>query len=214
MESLDILLMHCSGPGGAAITARRAPGRAGDSGLSLPPGIRCSIVRAPTEDDIMTVPAPLELYQESVQPDWIDYNGHMNVAYYVLAFDHACDAFLDYIGMDEAYRARTGGTTFAVEAHVTYQNELAEGNLMRFTTQLLGYDEKRIHYILKMYHAEEGYVAATTEWLSVHVDLEARRVVPMPEEITSRLAAIHATHQELPWPSEAGRAVSLSRNVK
>ena len=59
----------------------------------------------------MTVPVPLELHREPVRPEWIDYNGHMKLAYYLLAFDHACDAFLDYIGMDEAYRARTGGTT-------------------------------------------------------------------------------------------------------
>ena len=73
----------------------------------------------------MPVPAPLDLHREPVRPEWIDYNGHMNVAYYLLAFDHACDAFLDYMGMDDASRARTGGTTFTVEAHVTYQREVA-----------------------------------------------------------------------------------------
>ena len=162
----------------------------------------------------MTVPAPLDLHREAVRPEWIDYNGHMNVAYYVLAFDHACDAFLDYIGMDEAYRERTGGTTFTVEAHVTYQREVAEGNPLRFTTQLLGYDAKRIHFFVQMYHADEGYLAATVEWLTLHVDLEARRVAPMPDEITSRLAEIHATHKALPRPPEAGRAVTLSGNRK
>ncbi len=160
----------------------------------------------------MTVPAPLDLHREAVRPEWIDYNGHMNVAYYLLAFDHAFDAFLDYIGMDEAYRKRTGGTTFTVEAHVTYQREVAEGNPLRFTTQLLGYDAKRIHFFVRMYHADEGYLAATVEWLALHVDLEARRVAPMPDEITSRLAEIHATHKDMPRPPEAGRAVTLSGN--
>ena len=93
----------------------------------------------------MTVPAPLELHREVVLPEWIDYNGHMNVAYHVLAFDHACDAFLDYVGLDETYRTRTGGTTFAAECHITYLRELDAGAPLRFATQLFDYDEKRFH---------------------------------------------------------------------
>ena len=162
----------------------------------------------------MTVPVPLELHREPVRPEWIDYNGHMNVAYYLLAFDHACDAFLDYIGMDEAYRARTGGTTFTVEAHVTYLREVHEGDPLRFAIQLLGYDKKRIQFFVQMYHGEQGYLAATVEWLTLHIDLAARRVSPMPEEITSRLAEIYATHKDLPWPPEAGCAISLSKKRK
>ena len=81
---------------------------------------------------------------------WLDDNGHMNVAYYVLAFDHACDDFLDTIGMTDAYRARSGGTTFAAELHITYQREVVAGDPLRFTSQLLGCEEKRIHFILHM----------------------------------------------------------------
>ena len=62
----------------------------------------------------MTIPAPLEIYRAVVEPDWIDYNGHMNVAYYVLVFDRATDAFLDYIGLDDALRAAAGSSTFSV----------------------------------------------------------------------------------------------------
>ncbi len=159
----------------------------------------------------MSVPAPLDLHRETVRPEWIDYNGHMNVAYYVLAFDHACDAFLEYIGLDEAYRERTGGTTFTVEAHVTYQREVHEGDPLRFSIQLLGYDDKRIHFFVQMYHAEQGYLAATVEWLTLHVDLAARRVAPMPPEIAARLAAIYARHKDLPRPPEVGQAVTLTK---
>lgn len=155
------------------------------------------------------IPAPLELHTEVVRPEWIDYNGHMNVAYYLLAFDHACDAFLDFIGLDEAYRGRTGGTTFAAECHVTYQREVGVGDRLRFDTQLIGFDEKRIHYFQRMHHDEEGYLAATTEWMSLHVDSTARRVAPMPREITDRLAAIAATHRSLPRPPEAGRVIGI-----
>jgi acyl-CoA thioester hydrolase len=141
----------------------------------------------------------------------LDYNGHMNVAYYVLAFDNACDSFLDHIGMTDAYRARSGGTTFAAEMHITYQREVVAGDPLRFTSHLLGFDNKRIHFILHMYHAERGYLAATSEWMSLYVDLASRRVTAMPEEISSRLAAIYATHKKLPRPPEAGRTMSLAR---
>ena len=157
----------------------------------------------------MPIPAPLQLHQESVRPEWIDYNGHMNVAYYVLAFDHAVDAFLDFIGMDEDYRKRTGGTTFSVDCHVTYQREVSDGDPLRFTSQLLAYDEKRIHHFHHMYHAEDGFLAATCEWLSLHVDLEARRVVPMGADIATRLAATLQSHKDLPRPAEAGRGIAM-----
>ncbi len=155
--------------------------------------------------------APLELSQGVVRPEWLDYNGHMNVAYYVLAFDHACDSFLDHIGMTDAYRARSGGTTFAAEMHITYQREVMAGDPLRFTGHLLGFDKKRIHFILHMYHAEQGYLAATSEWMSLYVDLATRRVAAMPEEISSRLAEIHAIHKKLPRPPEAGRIMGLVR---
>ena len=155
----------------------------------------------------MSIAAPLELFSERVQPEWIDYNGHMNVAFYVLAFDHATDAFFDFLGLDEAYRTTTGNSTFAVEAHVTYQREVAKGDELRFTTQLLGFDHKRIHFFHRMYHAEQGFLAATAEWLSLHVDLAQRRVAPMPEAIAGRLAEVHAAHGALPVPPEVGRVI-------
>ncbi len=155
----------------------------------------------------MSVAAPLDLFREKVQPEWIDYNGHMNVAYYVLAFDHATDAFFDHIGLDEGYRSTTGNSTFAVEAHVTYQREVAEGDELRFTTQLLGFDEKRIHFFHNMYHADQGFLAATAEWLSLHIDMGRRRVAPIPSAIAARLAEIHVTHEALQVPAEVGRVI-------
>ena len=153
----------------------------------------------------------LELHREPVRSEWIDYNGHMNVAYYVLAFDHATDAFLDHLGMDEAYRRETGGSTFTAESYVTYQREVHEGDPLRFTTQLIGYDSKRVHYFHSMHHETEGYLAATNELLSLHVDLNQRRVSEMPAKILENLAAIEALQASLPLPEEAGRSVALKR---
>jgi len=162
----------------------------------------------------MSIPAPLSLHRDVVRPEWIDYNGHMNVAYYLLAFDQACDAFIDFIGMDGPFRERTGGTTFAVDCHLPYQQEVSGGDPLRFESQLLAFDDKRVHHFHRMYHAEQGYLAATCEWLSLYVDLPTRRVTTLPTDIAARLSAVLAAHKALDWPLEAGRGVGLRAKEK
>lgn len=156
---------------------------------------------------VMEIEAPFSTHKGRVLPEWVDYNGHMAVTYYILAFDQATDAFLEYLGIDENYRLETGGSTFAVEAHVTYRREVNEGDPLRFTTQLLGFDEKRIRFFHHMNHGSEGYLAATTEWLSLHVNLSTRRVSPMPELLLRRLQSIYSAHRALDLPECAGRGV-------
>lgn len=155
----------------------------------------------------MEIYAPFDQHRAEVLPEWIDYNGHMNVAYYVLAFDHATDAFYDYLGLDADYRRTMAGSTFAVESYVTYQREVLEADPLRFTTQLIAYDSKRLRFFHRMYHATDGYLAATSEWLSLHVDLKSRRVAPMPDWIQTRLAAVWEKHRDLELPQEVGQAV-------
>lgn len=157
----------------------------------------------------MTIPAPLHLWRETVRPEWIDYNGHMNVAYYVLILDHAVDALWEYLGVGRAYRDAKSGSTFAVEAHVTYAHELLEGAKVRVETRLVGYDEKRIHHYHELYHADDGYLAATAEFLSLHVDLESRKVTPFPAESMARLAEVLAAHDALPRPDRLGRTIRV-----
>jgi len=164
--------------------------------------------KPPITDEI---PAPLTLHRESVQPAWIDYNGHMNLAYYMLAFDHATDAFFDYLGLGEAYLKANDASTFTLEGHITYDRELMAGAAMRFETQLLAHDAKRLHYIHFMYHADEGYLASTNELISLHVDMTARKSAPMPEAVSARLDAVAAAHGKLPHPEQAGRVISIVR---
>ncbi len=152
-----------------------------------------------------------EIHREIVLPEWCDYNGHMNLAYYVLVFDHATDKFLDNVGIDQNYRDANNHSTFVVESHITYDAELVDGAEMFCTTQLLDYDEKRMHYFHRMYHADKGFLAATTELINVHIDLAARRVVPLPDDIQGRLAAIMESHKSLPKPEQAGRAIGIRR---
>ena len=80
----------------------------------------------------MTIEAPLQIYRDKVRPEWIDHNGHMNVAYYVLGFDYATDAFFDYLGLGQSYLQRANGSTFAVEMNVSYVREVHEGDRVVF----------------------------------------------------------------------------------
>lgn len=158
----------------------------------------------------MTTKAPLDLHRDFVRDEWIDYNGHMNVAFYVLVFDQATDAFLDYVGLDRAYRDRSKTTTFTAEGHITYDREVMRGDPLRVTTQLLGYDEKRLHHFHAMYHAEKGYLASTCEFLSLNIDSTRRRVAPMGQEIILRAKTLWDDHKQLLRPAQSGRSVSLT----
>jgi acyl-CoA thioester hydrolase len=163
----------------------------------------------PQQRNTRPVAAPLALHSEVVRPEWIDYNGHMNVAYYVLAFDHATDALLDYLDLGVAYRRRTNKSVFVLETHVTYDREVHAGDPLRFTTQILGYDAKRLHVFHHMYHATAGFLAATTELIALHVDLAERRSAPMPDAALAKIEALVRAHAALPKPPQAGRVIGI-----
>ena len=146
-----------------------------------------------------------------VRPEWIDVNGHMNVAYYVLAFDKAVDDLWARFGITDEYIRSGAGTTFAVECHVTYQRELREGDPYRVTSEILAYDEKRIHQFQRMYHAEEKFLSATAEWMNLHVDLGTRRVSPWPGAVLQALSETASRQQGRPFPEEAGKRMNVAR---
>ncbi|WP_043646062.1 thioesterase family protein [Caenispirillum salinarum] len=152
----------------------------------------------------MTVPA--QPHQETVKPDWVDYNGHMNVAYYVLAFDHATDTFLDSVGMDAAWRERTGNSVFVVEAHVTYDREVHEGDPLTVHSRPLEVGTKTLRLFHRMEHGTEGFLAATNEVMILHVDMATRRTAPWPDDVRSALESAVAAF-DAPWPEQAGRAI-------
>jgi len=131
------------------------------------------------------------------------------VGYYLVVFDLATDEFLAWVGLDAAHRARHGVTTFCLEAHLTFHREVRVGDPLRFTTQLLAHDEKRIHYFHAMYHAGNGYLAATNELMSLHVSEATRRSAPMAAAVLERLARIRAAHGALPRPPQVGRVIGL-----
>ncbi len=157
------------------------------------------------------IPAPLVVHRATVKPEWIDYNGHLNVAYYLLIFDNSADDLFDYLGADAAYRERTNSSLFALETHITYQRELNLGDQVCCEITLLDHDEKRFHYINRMRHEAEGFIAATAEWVSMNVDMATRRSAPMHPDLLTRFEALHKAHSTLPRPPEAGRSVGLRR---
>lgn len=149
------------------------------------------------------------LYHARVRPEWVDYNGHMSEAYYVLVFGHTTDAFLDLIGMDDIYRRRTGHSLYTLEAHITYLHEVGEDQALAVSTQVLGADAKRVRLFHTMNHADKGHLLATTELMLLHVDTTQPRAVPFAPEIQAQLASVVQAHAELSRPTQAGRSIAL-----
>lgn len=146
-----------------------------------------------------------------VKPEWIDINGHMNVAYYVLAFDLAVDTLWVQFGINDEYIRNTRGSTFAVECHISYLRELKEGEPYCITSQILAYDAKRIHQFQRMYHADDKYLAATAEWMNLHVDLDTRRVTAWPDDVLELLGKRARNQEVCSFPAEAGRQMLVSK---
>lgn len=155
--------------------------------------------------------APLRTPLAYVRPEWIDHNGHMNVAFYVLAFDQALDAVYDRLDFGPAYIRRTNHSHFTLDIRVAYAREVVEGDPLAITFQLLDYDAKRYHYVMEMRHAEQGYLAATSEQLGMHIDLAARRGAAMPPGIQARFARLMEAHAGLPRPATVGRGIGIRR---
>ena len=158
--------------------------------------------------------APFDGYRAAVRPEWIDHNQHMNMGYYLVVFDFATDEFLSWIGLDAAHRAAREVSTFCLEAHVTYHREVRSADPLRFTTLLLGHDDKRLHYFHAMYHATEGYLAATNELMSLHVSQATRRAAAMAPAVLARLAAVQRAHDALARPRQVGRTIGLANRPR
>ena len=162
----------------------------------------------------MDIPTPFAGATAVVLPQWIDYNGHMNVGYYHVAFDMAAEPFFGFLGFTPEFRERTKGSTFALESHLSFVREIKEGDPIRYEARLLDFDSKRLHFYQEMFHGTEGWLAATYECLSVHVDMNLRRTAPMPEELMQRLEAVRTAHSALPRPWQVGHVISARSRPK
>ena len=154
-------------------------------------------------------PTPFLSSVMQIEPQWIDYNGHLNMAYYNVLFDRAVDEAYELIGIGLDYLKTQGHSTFTAEAHVRYLRELKDGDPVRVTFQLLDYDAKRIHYFEQLLHAEEGWLSATSENMTLHVDMSAKKVTPFPDNILRTLERMKVAHAGLPVPDGAGRGIKM-----
>ena len=157
--------------------------------------------------------APLDVHRATVLPDWIDWNGHMNVGFYVVAFDKATDTLCNQFGVGWEYTRDRIGMTFVIEAHVTYDREVKEGDPLRITSQILDHDAKRLHFIHCMYHGSEGYLAATNELMLMNIDYASRRSAPWPGWAIERIDRLADAHKALPKPKQAGRLIGIKRKA-
>lgn len=174
------------------------------------------------------VGAPLRLYSAVVEPDWVDYNGHMTEAAFLTAFGWASDKLFRYMGIDEDYRAG-GHSYYTVETHINYRREAGLGEPLSVTTQVLGCDAKRLHIFHTMRRGRgagplsangargggevavsAGEQLCTAEQMLLHVDTAAGRAAPVLPGPAAAAAAIAAAHSSLPKPPEAGRRMTIS----
>ena len=161
----------------------------------------------PTQDHPLGV--PIICPSEAVIQDWIDYNGHLNMAFYNVIFDHGVDHVYDYLGIGESYAKSGIGSCFTMEVHVHYIQDLSLADDVEVHFRLLDYDAKRMHFFEQLYHKSEGYLAATSEQIGMHVDMQSRRSAPFPEDVLVKLEAMRLAHAQLKVPEQVGHVIGV-----
>ena len=159
--------------------------------------------------DMPLPPAPFLSSVMPIEPSWIDYNDHLNMAYYNVMMDRAIDEMWLQLGIGPAYMRERNGSTFTAECHVRYLREVHLGDPLQVTVYLLAADEKRIHTFEELRHAGEGWISATSENMTLHVDMATRKVAPFPPDIRARIQAVLDTHAAVPRPEGIGRRVAM-----
>jgi len=154
--------------------------------------------------------APFRSSIMTVKPEWIDYNGHLNMAYYNVLFDQAADEVYELLGFGPDYHAATGNTTYVAEFHLSYVRELHVNDPVTVTFHLVDHDAKRFHSYQEIWH-QDGWLAATGEALTLHVDQSGPRVAPMSQGILDKVAALGAAHAALPRPARVGASIGIRR---
>jgi acyl-CoA thioesterase FadM len=159
--------------------------------------------------------APFALMTVRVEPDWVDFNGHMNDAAYAIAFSDALMVMTDQLGLDADERARTRHTIYTMAMLIRYVSEAKLDQPLDLTGRVLECDDKRMRVWGEMRHGTTGAILATTEQLFLCVDQSAGtpRASRWPEPFATRLKALAAEHALLPLPEGAGEGIRLKRKA-
>ncbi|UTW13129.1 thioesterase family protein [Marinobacterium rhizophilum] len=155
--------------------------------------------------------ATLKIFDGPVIKDWIDYNGHMNDACYVVVFARALDNFIDHIGLDADFRAEHQVSLYTLQSVVHYLREVKEGESLQIFAQLLEHDSKKLRLMLRMHHGDTGTELALLETLLLHMDMSATRPAAFLPVTRDRIERLHARQAEIPWPDQAGRGIALRK---
>lgn len=158
----------------------------------------------------MTNASPIVSKILNIKEDWIDFNGHLNMAYYNVLFDLGVDEAFEKLGLGPEYARTRRLTTYSAEVHVCYVRELHLTDKVQTHFQLLDHDEKRLHMYQELRHVD-GWLAATMEGVSLHIDMSGPKVCPFPTDILERVTALRAAHAQLEVPARAGRSISIRR---
>jgi acyl-CoA thioester hydrolase len=161
------------------------------------------------DDDLLLQPVPFLSSVMQIEPQWIDYNGHLNMAYYNVMFDRAIDELWLKLGIGPTYMKERHGSTFTAECHVRYLREIHLGDPVQVSILLVAADEKRLHTFEELRHASEGWLSATSENMTVHIDMAARKTAPFPFDIRARIDALVNGHGAVARPEGIGRKVAM-----
>jgi acyl-CoA thioester hydrolase len=159
-------------------------------------------------DDLLR-PTPFLSSVMQIEPQWIDYNGHLNMAYYNVMFDRAIDELWLRLGIGPGYMTQRHGSTFTAECHVRYLREIHLGDPVQVSVLLVAADRKRLHTFEELRHATEGWLSATSENMTIHVDMTARRTAPFPPDIRARVEAVVSAHAAIARPEGIGRNIAM-----
>jgi acyl-CoA thioester hydrolase len=158
----------------------------------------------------MTQQSPFVSRPMGIEKDWIDYNGHLNMAYYNVLFDRGADSAFELMGLGPEYARERRLTIYTAEIHVCYVQELHLGDAVTVSFQLLDHDDKRLRAYQEIRHSD-GWLAATCEVLSLHIDMAGPKVTTFPPDVMTKVEALRAAHTGLPMPERAGRSIAIKR---
>ena len=162
----------------------------------------------------MQIAKPFVGHLQAVESQWTDYNRHLNMAYYGVMFDRAAEELFEQFGCGADYIKRTNCSTFVLETHTSYANELKAGEQVRIENRIIGFDQKRVHYVQQMFRADSMYLACVLEVMMSHVDLTSRRTCAFPIDILASIEAMAKIHAGLPLPPQVGHVIGLPTTKK
>ena len=152
------------------------------------------------------------IHTATIKQEWLDYNDHLNMTYYLLIFDQAGEALVDSLGLGEGVTRATGISWVVLENHITYDNEVTLGDMVDVSMQLLDHDQKRLHLYFEMHvMGDKGYLAATLEQMLLCVDLKKRRSTRFPDNVQAEIQSLSRSHADLPRPGNIGRQIGIRR---